>query len=337
MVLHSLNVDIRSTSLDLEEALRPLYGSSDLRSELPSHTASLTIQIERRASSHALEIAPITGQNGVFAENNLCGCPCFYADGRFYGAEDEKLEIEYDLNRHLIRVNVGGRYASSTRMVAIQVVRGVLQSFVLPFYGLKPMHGAVVSGEGRTLMLIGRGEAGKTTTALKLLQHGFELLSDDAPLFLLEEGQARVLSSLDYYHVSPGTLDLLPWLRDHVIGTTDIRGKLAVARGGLQTSADSRRPRCVTHVVELHRGPVAAARITTGDRSEVTARLLREAMVVFRPDVMRRDGRFARYSSFVFDVLTLLMRDAEVRRLDFADHHLETLPGLLGGAELDDC
>src|SRR3954470_11566982 len=204
MVLHSLNIDIRSASFELDEALGELYASNDLRDALPGLAATLTFQIERSGSEHALDLAPIDERNGVFAENNLCGHPCFYAGGRFYArGEDEVLEIEYCLDRHEVRANVGGRLARSPWAIAIRVVRGLLQSFVLPFYGLKTLHGAVVSGRGRTIMLTGSGEAGKTTTALWLQRHGYDLLSNDAPFFFLGSKRACVASSLDYYHVSP--------------------------------------------------------------------------------------------------------------------------------------
>ncbi|MCW2991566.1 MAG: hypothetical protein JWM73_2160, partial [Solirubrobacterales bacterium] len=261
MVLHSLNIDIRSASFDLGGALEQLYVSNDLRAELPGHAATLTLQVERAGSGHALDVVPIDARSGVFAEHNLSGCPAFYADGRFYARGADGLEIEYDLVAHAVRANVGGRRAGDARMVAIHVVRGILQSFLLPFYGLHAAHGAVVSDGERTVMLTGRGGAGKTTAALYLQHHGFELLSDDAPLFVAAGGEALALSSLDYHHVTPATVELLPWLAEHVIGETDIRGKLAVSQSGLQPGDGWRRPRRVTHVVELHRGPVAAPRL----------------------------------------------------------------------------
>lgn len=327
MVLHSLNIDIRSSSFELDEPLRRLYESNDLRDAMPGRAATLTMRVERASSGHALEIEPIDERNGVFAEHNLCGCPCFYADGRFYARDRAAsgLEIEYDLDRDTIRANVA---APSPWTVAIRVVRGVLQSFVLPFYGLKTLHGAVVSSGRRTIMLTGAGEAGKTTTALWLQRHGFDVLSDDAPFFLVDGDRVCVASSLDYYHVSPATLDILPWLEEHVIGGTDVRGKLAVARSGLQSGEAWRQPRPVTHLVELHRSEVEAPRLTPRDRTAATAALLRDEMVVFRH---LASGRFARYSTLVFDLLTTLMRGARTLRLDFADDQLDALPALLDG------
>ena len=327
MVLHSLNIDIRSASFELEQALAELYESNDLRDALPGHAATLTFRIERSGSEHALGLVPIDERTGAFAENNLCGCPCFYAGGRFYArGEDGDLEIEYCLDRHEVRANVGGGLARDPWAIAIRVVRGLLQSFVLPFYGLKTLHGAVVSGGGRTIMLTGPGQAGKTTTALWLQRHGYELLSDDAPFFFLGSGRACVASSLDYYHVSPGTLTVLPWLGEHVIAGTGIRGKLAISPSRLHNGDGWRQPRELTHIVELQRAPVDAPRLTTRDRTSATAALLRDEMVVFR---RARDDRFARHSALVFELLTTLMRDARALRLEFADDQLEALPELL--------
>jgi hypothetical protein len=336
MLLHSLKFDIQTYSLQLDDLLNALYVSNDLTTRFPVQASVLTLYVERRDSPHALEIHPISSNDGVFAETGFCGAPCFYHDGRFYASVDgaDAHEVEYDVDRHTIRVNVSERYDAQT--VLTNIIRPLLQSFILPFYHLKTLHGAVVSSNGHTLILTGGGGAGKTTTALRLMLAGYTLLSDDGPFFIHDRGKAFVLSSLDYYHVTLETLRLLPQLQPHVVGGADVRGKFAIARTHLQPGGEWRHPRSVTHIIQLQRCAVETPQLIALDRNLAIAALLNDAMIVFRPAVIRTDRRrFSHYSARIFDIITAVLRDAELLRLDFADHHLDTLPSFLESALLN--
>ena len=331
MLLHSLNVDIRSRSLDLEDALSRLYADNDLTGSL-APARPLTLCLERRDSTAALPIGPIGPRDGVFAETNLCGAPCFYADGRFYAAADGESwrELDYDVERGTVRANLGRRYSQDPVAVVIGVLRAILQSFVLPFHGLRSLHGAVVTRGDRTLMLTGPGGAGKSTTALRLLADGWDVLSDDAPLFAYDGMNALALSSLDYFHVTRETLELLPWLAAHAVGETGVRDKLAIRARDLQPSDGWRRPQRVTDLIELCPAAVTEPRLTCLSGADATASIVGGEMVIFRAELIRSGGpRFSAYSSFLFDLLASLTSDARVRRLEFDRQHLRELPGLV--------
>ena len=51
---------------------------------------------------------------------------------------------------------------------------------ILPFFGFEPFHGAALRVNGGALVVLGRAEAGKSTTALALRDAGLRYLADDA-------------------------------------------------------------------------------------------------------------------------------------------------------------
>jgi len=331
ILLHWLKFDIRTHSLDFLPWVQALYGSNDLRLQFPGRAACVRLQIERLGSAHALPIVPLP--SGVFAETRVLTSPCFYQDGRFQSFQTAGYihEFEYDAHRHTIRCNLGGEFLRSGRLVASHFLRPLLQSFVLPFYGMKWLHGALLARGSRTFFLTGGGGAGKSTTALALLEHGYSLLSEDGPLFFLEGGEDYVLSSLDFPHVGTDTLRRLPFLRPHVLGEMDDRGKFPIARSLLNGHGDDRQPRRVTHLLVLERMPkVTKPTLIPLERREVLHKMVAEAMVVFRT-LRRRDSCLPldQYSGFVFDLITRLVSRAEVFRLRFADAQLDQVAELL--------
>jgi hypothetical protein len=270
----------------------------------------------------------------VFAETNLCNGRCFYEDGRFFSENhgDYWHELEYDMSAHTIRAELGGLYLRRGQAVISNLIRPILQSFILPFYGVKTLHGAVLSKDGKTVFLSGRGGAGKTTTAVQLMSAGYEILSDDGPFFVTDRGNAYALSSLDYLHLTERTLDLFPALRPHVVGSKDSREKFAVRISDIQgVDGAWRRPLPVTHYVRLSRRTgIAAPRIEKISRSGVHRSLLDECMIVFRRAPLRQSPYpFREYSEFIFDLLTKVVRGAETYDLVFADQHLAELPALI--------
>ena len=257
---------------------------------------------------------------------------CWYAGGRFYSRSTGEFpsDTEFVPAEGIIRTNLGGRYLDlSPDAVVALVLKQIMQSFVLPFFRLKFLHGAVVTRDGMTVMLSGRGGAGKSTTALRLLADGYSLLSDDGPLFTHANGTTWALSSLDFSQVTPATLDLLPFLRDAVSGQRDHRGKYRIRADSLQPDESWRLPHRVTHIVLLDRGSYTRPDLVRLNRSDVTASLMGEAMTVFRSSVFSSEEIFREHSKFTFDVITGLMRDADTFRLEFADEHLDSIPALL--------
>lgn len=200
MLLHSLKLDIQSRSVLLGSWPADLYTSNDLTSVFPSHLSHLQLNIERASSRDAISIVPITADTGTFAEVGLTGGMCWFSDGRFYSESSGEFssETEFIPSDGIININVGGRYDSESADALLgQIIKQVTQSFVMPFYSLKFLHGAVVTHGGSTIMLTGKGGGGKTTTALQLLANGYTLLSDDGPLFTYSDFSAWALSSLE--------------------------------------------------------------------------------------------------------------------------------------------
>lgn len=310
-----------------------LYGSNDLTHRFPGYVAQLRLCIEQKDSAHALTIEPL--RNGVFAETQLGLARCFYEEGRFYSASSGEYwhEMDYDPGRHTLHANLGGRYAQSPESVIAHVIRPILQGFVLAFYRLKVLHGAAVSRGARTFLLLGDTGAGKSTTAIQLMEAGYDLLSDDGPLFTLHDGCAYALSSLDYLHISDDTLRLFPALRPHVVGRRDQWGKWAVSLADLCPAASRSLPRLVTDVVQLRRGPVRAPKVSRLDRRRVLQDLVSESMIVFRARPFRGQPLFRQYSEFILGLLTTLMAGARVHGLEFADHHLSEIPTVLAGLD----
>lgn len=287
--------------------------------------------MESRDSPEAAPI--ITPQQRVFAETNLCNARCYYADGRFFSSNhgDYWHEMDYNLNTDAIRANLGGKYLKSEQAIISNMMRPILQSFILPFYGLKTLHGAVVSKNGRTIFLHGRGGMGKTTTAVQLMEAGYDLLSDDGPFLFIDGDSAYVLSSLDYVHLTENTLRLFPKLRTLVVGAKDNREKFAVRISDLRNEGAWTHPHRITHYIQLLRQPdVVAPRLKKINRNFVHRSLIDESMVIFRRAPFRGSVYpFTEYSDFVFDLLTKMVRGAETFELEFADQHLREVPSLL--------
>ncbi len=331
MLLHSLKFDIRSRSIEFGAWPDRIYRSNDLTREFPSHVASLSLEVERVDSRHELDIKPIDSTNGTFAEIPLSGGMCYYSDGRFYSACEGEFSnrVEFIPGANIIRMNIGGRFLDvpPSGLLGL-VVKPIMQSFVLPFYHLKSLHGAVVAWGDNTIMITGRGGAGKSTTALRLMLAGYALLSDDTALFTINDRHALALSSLDTAHAAEKTIGLLPALRGGVIGEIDHRGKYSISLESLQPNDLWREPRMVTHFVHLSRKAVATPRFVEDNAPHATAALLGEAMTVFRSSAFAGEEMFDRHSRLSFDVITSLVRDSRVLILEFDDHHLEMLPQL---------
>lgn len=331
LLLHFLKFDIQTNSLGIEEWIERLYVSNDLRPQFPDKFASLKLFLERRDAPEAASICP--PGHGVFAETNLCNARCYYEDGRFFSSNhgDYWHEMEYNLNTDAIRANLGGKYLKSGQAIISNMMRPILQSFILPFYGLRTLHGAVLCKDGRTIFFHGRGGMGKTTTAVQLMEAGYDLLSDDGPFFFIDGDFTYVLSSLDYVHLTENTLRLFPKLRTLVVGAKDNRGKVAVRISDLKNGGAWTQPHRITHYIQLLRRPdVVAPRLKKISRNISHRTLLDESMVIFRRAPFRGTAYpFAEYSEFVFDLLTKMVQGAETFELEFADHHLPEIPALL--------
>jgi len=94
-----------------------------------------------------------------------------------------------------------------------------IQSMVLELLrglGLYWVHGASVAADGRAALLVGESGSGKTTTALRLVEAGFSLLSEDHTLLSPERDRLGLLGFVADVAVTDETVAMLPWLRDRL-------------------------------------------------------------------------------------------------------------------------
>jgi hypothetical protein len=328
--LHVLGLDVVTRDAAFCEWIDRLYVSNDLRGALPTRASSLTLRIERADDRDAP--IPEAPPGAAFAEMTMCTAPCYYARGRFFSASDSPYwhRMDYDLDSRTIRASIGGIYLTRPQAVVSNLLRPILQSFLLPFHGLKTLHGAIVSKGGHTIFLMGSGGSGKSTTTAQLMRDGYDLISDDGPFFTIDGTAAIAMSSLDFLHVTKNTLDMFPELEPHVVGVMDHRDKFAVHRAGLQRGDAWQRPLLVDTIVRLRRGPVNRPVVRTYDKRALMRDLFNETMIVFRPSVFRdRAPLFKAYSDFIFEVVAGVVRDAHAVELEFADHHLRDLPAII--------
>lgn len=331
LLLHFLKFDIQTNTLGTMPWIDRLYVSNDLTKTFPDKCASLKLIVENKNSPEA----PFISQpaNGVFAETNLCTGPCYFEEGRFFSENhgDYWHEMEYDLSTHTIRANVAGKYLYNNQALITHLIRPILQSFILPFYGIKTLHGAVLTKAGRTVFLSGQGGIGKTTSAVQFMRAGYDLLSEDGPLFITHNGSAYALSSLDFLHVTENTLTLFPELKPFIVGQKDHREKFAVSTRNLQNGCSWAQPQRITDYIQLRRDSnVNTAQIKQINRCVVHRELINESMVVFRwASLHDQANTFNRYSEFVFDLLTKVIHGAETYELKYADQHLEQLPEMI--------
>jgi len=330
ILLHFVRLRIQTHSFDLRDVLEELYQPHDAREFCDANETTLTLCLEREDSADAFDI--VMPGDAVYAETNLCAADCYYSGGRFYGAKDGdfRLSFVYDIADRTVRANLGSRFYESDQWVIANFIRPFFQSFLLPFYGLRNLHGAVLTKGDRTVFLAGVGGAGKSTTTLGLMRGGWDLLSDDGPLFVFSGGRAAALSSLDYLHVTEGTLAMFPELAPHVVGGRDYRQKFAVSRKNLPHGAGPDRPQPVTHYLRLTRATVETPQFIPIGRPEITRDLLNEGAVVFRR--LPHDEyhpSFTAYSRFVLDLISDVARGANGYDLIFANHHLSELPSLV--------
>ena len=329
LLLHFLKFDISSQSLSFEPWLDALYVSNDVSQTFPARQPTLKLQVEDAATSGVWIDTPALA---VFAETNLCNARCYYESGRFYSSNlgNYPHELVYDLRTHTIVASLGGRYVDNPQFIVGNILRPILQSFVMPFYGMKTLHGAVLNRGDQTLFLAGAGGAGKTTAAIELMGAGYDLLSDDGPFFVLEGGRAYALASLDYLHVTETTLALFPQLCTYVIGEKDGREKYAVPTRNLQNLDGWKKPQQVTEYIQLRRTHVARPRLQRRPKLVAHRQLMRESMIVFRAAQFRTEAYpFREYGEFTFEVVASLVQNAEVYELEYADDHLAELPALL--------
>jgi hypothetical protein len=193
------------------------------------------------------------------------------------------------------------------------------------------MHGAVVTDGKNTTFLAGDKGMGKSTIALKMVESGYKILSDDSPLFTFVEGKTLALSSLDELSVTENTLKLFPQFVDSVSRQREISGKYFVSRAALGPTKLASGPYPITHFIQLNRGACDQPALTETNKTRVTGELLREFMSIFNQRiVLSSDAQFFKnVTRFIFDTTSSLLVDARSYRLDYDNRDLDRIPELI--------
>lgn len=142
-------------------------------------------------------------------------------------------------------------------------------------HGLQLIHASAVCRAGRAVLITGGSGAGKTTAMLRLVQAGWQYLSDDSTLVMRRPDNAswRVVTLLSALHVTETTLAWFPELAPHASPAASARGKRLVL-------IDEVYPGCVA--LEGQVSLLLAPRVTDEPHSSLTplgkAQLLSEML-----------------------------------------------------------
>ena len=263
----------------------------------------------------------------VFAETNLCGGRCYYADGALVAVVDGDypLRLEYDLEARACRAQLSRRFRADPQAVIGRVVRPLLQSFLLPFVRLKPLHAAALARAGRASCSPAppprQDDRGDSARARRL-----PLLSDDGPLVTTHaRAGAAVVARLR----APSTARWRCFRtsragRGRTRSPAEVRGRAGAFPYRRRLAPPVRLP----PASNCTGAPTAQPSLVALDRAAAFAGLVRDGMIVFRRHVFRQP-RFAGYSAWTLECLAAVAAGARAFRLDYADRHLPQLPQLL--------
>lgn len=331
ILLHFLSLNLRTHSNRIQKWLNSYYSSHDQRESFEQYACSYTLEIEEMGSAHELQM--VNDRRGVFTKFCLANAHCFYSDGVFYSSAQGQFahRIEIDIVKRSLRANIGGEFIESEESFIYNVMRDVLAKLLLPVNKLMSMHGAVVTNGPRTIFLAGDKGMGKSTIALKMLESGYRILSDDSPLFTVVDGKTVVLSSLDELSVTTNTLRLFPHLTEFVSRKREISGKFFVSRKALGESSLDYGPLPITDFIQLKRGICERPALTEVNKNRVTGELIKEFMSIFSPQItLECDPMyFKRATRFIFDTTSSMLIDARAYELCYDDRDLDTIPQLI--------
>lgn len=137
-------------------------------------------------------------------------------------------------------------------------------------HGAGLLHAAAVGRDGRALLLVGAGGAGKSTTAYSCLGRGLQVLGDDYCLVRPDEhGSVTAFATYRLGNLGEGSLLMLPWLRDRVVGMGH-QGKAIVPMDPLPTGEGRAE---VVGIAAVVQSPGAATRLVPHSSMGVLRRL----------------------------------------------------------------
>lgn len=103
------------------------------------------------------------------------------------------IEIDYSLNRSLLRLRESGPSAGRVRPEAFAYIMPLVVH-ALSHKGLYVIHGAAVALGGVAALLMGESFAGKTTMSLALAKAGFSFMGDDLVVLDAARGKPEIRS-----------------------------------------------------------------------------------------------------------------------------------------------
>jgi hypothetical protein len=194
-------------------------------------------------------------------------------------------------------------------------LRGSIMGFVLRRRGVAPLHACAVSVGGRSVVLCGPSESGKSTTAAALALRGLPVLCDDITAlseiggkFYVEPGYPRICLWPDVAESLLGAPDALPRL-------TPTWGKCFLPLDGTRAKfQETRQPLTVVYLLAPRVSEARAPWIEDLGSREALLALVQNTYMNWLLD---RDGRASE-----FDVLARLVTNIRVRKIvPHADPH----------------
>lgn len=326
---HFFTLDISTHSDRIYKWIEDYYQSLNQATLLPHWTGRYSLSIEELGSPFAFTIEPPAGAQ--FAKFCLLNAHCYYSNGVFFSEQttDSVHQCEVDTVARTVKLNLGGLFIESEECFIYNVLRDLLKKLLFPLNHLLTLHGAIVTKNGQAIFLAGDKGMGKSTVALKLMEHDYAVLSDDSPLFTFFDGGTYALSSLDELSVTENTVRLFPKLAPLVSRQRDISQKFFLSRNLMPQEKLSNGPARITTYIDLVRGEHAQAKITRSPRTAVTGNLLREAMLLYQNLEHPQAKFFDQINQFQFDTISQVVSKADTYTLTYGNQHLAELPSLI--------
>lgn len=328
---HTLRIRPISDSLPLSRIFSTWYIENQLQPEQASSqsksTSTLELRIESRPKHVPVAPSPLVSED--FARMSLCQSHCFFRDGAFVTRNPAPFEydLEFVPRNGVLRGTLGGLFLSDEQTVFSHFLRPLLQSFLLWFYGLKTIHGALVRTNGSVLLLLGPSGAGKSTLACAMAEAGYDVLSDDGPLLISWHGATRILPSLDPMHLSESTLEMFPAIAALRTGMQDPYGKFFVPKPRALCQVE--RPLRVTDIVWIRPAHGGRSSLCTLPTIEASRRLIEENMIVFPAAAPGFGSDLKQYSASLLELLGGLVSGARSHELSYVRSDFQLVPELV--------
>jgi hypothetical protein len=213
----------------------------------------------------------------------------------------------------------------SAKMAAYFLVPLVYEGLIQA--GHQPVHAAsleVPCGDGlRSVLIVGKSGAGKSTTALALTNVGWKVMGDDFSLLSYSENRLGVWGFPRECHVRPPTLALLPWLNQLPLEPASSMDafNLPLAALGSRASEFIARPLPPALIIVLDRPNAVAHRCERLDRTTALVSVVEE-------NVQPIEGCRDAHAHAAFSRFAELVRQAPAVRLS-AGPRLEELADFL--------